>query len=532
MSTAKLALVLFILVTVIGGGIWGVHLYLRSDNGGISHFDTIEPLTSGVSIVYEIRSPDDEVQAMQANLDQLYERIANATNEAEKKAVGGQADRLEAEIRSAQAGRKPDAELVKDIIAILKQRADAEGGGLVWRPIGHKRFEVRMPHPAPGVGAAKEAYLQAIDDIRSRNIGKVDLMRLKAGQTTVERLAGDDEKLTQLVDALLEAHKALEQKRESGEPKIQRYIYDLETAELELSKYNVNLVVLKNILSNYVNARTLETARNNPHTTSELRRKQARYNRAVRSFTARYPARSAAIEKVVKLHRTWADVHKPLHDPDDLTRLISRSGALEFRIAPVRPDASGEDQDTLSDAELGRYINILRNTLDTEGPAGLVRRTDRYLWFPLRPGQKSGYTAMITSRYDGVGYLLLSNVRGKTLLQQRYRDKWSLTDAFWSNDGRGLPAVGFKMNRAGGELLHALTAGNMGRHMAILLNDEVYSAPVIQSAISGSGIITMGEFNAEKTGRLIKMLRAGALPATVNPQPVSITPFGPAQKSK
>jgi len=83
------------------------------------------------------------------------------------------------------------------------------------------------------------------------------------------------------------------------------------------------------------------------------------------------------------------------------------------------------------------------------------------------------------------------------------------------------------MNDAGANLLHALTSGNMGEHMAILLDNEVYSAPVIQAAISSSGIITMGTFDSEEVNNLIKILRAGSLPAKLVETPVAESSFGP-----
>jgi preprotein translocase subunit SecD len=97
-----------------------------------------------------------------------------------------------------------------------------------------------------------------------------------------------------------------------------------------------------------------------------------------------------------------------------------------------------------------------------------------------------------------------------------------------TSDSRKLPAVGFSMDEAGTKLLHDLTQGNMSEHMAILLDGEVYSAPVIQGAISSSGIITMGTFDSHEVSTLIEILRAGVLPARIKSEPISITPFGPA----
>jgi protein-export membrane protein SecD len=73
--------------------------------------------------------------------------------------------------------------------------------------------------------------------------------------------------------------------------------------------------------------------------------------------------------------------------------------------------------------------------------------------------------------------------------------------------------VSFRFNPAGGRAFGLYTAENIGNPFAIVLDDEVISAPVIQAHISGgSGIIT-GRFSIEESTNLAVLLRAGALPA-------------------
>ena len=101
-----------------------------------------------------------------------------------------------------------------------------------------------------------------------------------------------------------------------------------------------------------------------------------------------------------------------------------------------------------------------------------------------------------------------------------------LVDAQPSFDQNGNPAVSFRFNTAGARRFGDYTAENIGSPFAIVLDDEVVSAPVIQSHIpGGSGIIT-GRFDVEESTNLAVLLRAGALPAqlvflveeTVGPQ--------------
>ncbi len=88
-----------------------------------------------------------------------------------------------------------------------------------------------------------------------------------------------------------------------------------------------------------------------------------------------------------------------------------------------------------------------------------------------------------------------------------------LVDAQPSFDQNGRPAVSFRFNTSGARKFGDYTLENIGAPFAIVLDDEVISAPVIQSHIpGGSGIIT-GRFTVEESTNLAVLLRAGALPA-------------------
>ncbi|WP_170325330.1 protein translocase subunit SecD [Ruegeria arenilitoris] len=88
-----------------------------------------------------------------------------------------------------------------------------------------------------------------------------------------------------------------------------------------------------------------------------------------------------------------------------------------------------------------------------------------------------------------------------------------LVDAQPSFDQNGRPAVSFRFNTSGARKFGDYTRDNIGAPFAIVLDDEVISAPVIQAHIAGgSGIIT-GNFTVEESTNLAVLLRAGALPA-------------------
>jgi preprotein translocase subunit SecD len=91
-----------------------------------------------------------------------------------------------------------------------------------------------------------------------------------------------------------------------------------------------------------------------------------------------------------------------------------------------------------------------------------------------------------------------------------------LTNAQPSFDQNGRPAVSFQFDPTGARAFGEYTAQHIGEPFAIVLDNEVISAPTIQSAIpGGSGIIT-GSFTVEESTNLAVLLRAGALPAKLN----------------
>jgi preprotein translocase subunit SecD len=89
-----------------------------------------------------------------------------------------------------------------------------------------------------------------------------------------------------------------------------------------------------------------------------------------------------------------------------------------------------------------------------------------------------------------------------------------LTDAQPGFDQRtSEPIVSFKFNTSGARKFAQVTQENVGRPFAIVLDDEVISAPVIREPILGGSGQISGSFTVESANNLAILLRAGALPA-------------------
>ena len=245
-----------------------------------------------------------------------------------------------------------------------------------------------------------------------------------------------------------------------------------------------------------------------------------------------------------------------ISEPDGMARAVERAGELAKPIASLNAVGSKDlvvtSQDDiltiqLSDAEkaasdertLRQALEIIRRRIDEVGTREpTIQRQGSNRILIQVPGIGSaeelkdliGTTAQLTFQpvlnvvsdaetNAGFGNELLRSLdeAGKFyILEARpVVTGEDLVDAQPSFDQNGRPAVTFRFNPSGARRFGDYTAENIGSPFAIVLDSEVISAPVIQSHIpGGSGIIT-GNFSIEESTNLAVLLRAGALPATL-----------------
>lgn len=90
----------------------------------------------------------------------------------------------------------------------------------------------------------------------------------------------------------------------------------------------------------------------------------------------------------------------------------------------------------------------------------------------------------------------------------------------------GQPVVTFELSRQGGRIFERGTGQHLGDFMAIVLDEQVFSAPIIEGQIGSNGQITMTGGSIEEARDLALVLRAGALPAPI--QVVEERTIGPS----
>jgi SecD/SecF fusion protein len=248
---------------------------------------------------------------------------------------------------------------------------------------------------------------------------------------------------------------------------------------------------------------------------------------ALERLKTQHPQAVQTIERVMAKYDAYEAERKTLDDPSDVRRLLRSTGVMEFRIT-VEP---GERPD----------IEELRKTLREGGPRAERSTEVRWSklnkldsWFQdakdvenfkaLGTAQWFARRGYVVDDFDGEQYMLMHDVTGRRLTQAE--GAWSVSGAGITSDDLGKPAISFRMDATGAVRMGDLTGNNTGRKMAILLDDQVYTAPNIQSRIGGSGIIT-GTFDQSEIDYIVRVLGSGSMAARLSPEPISQSTVGP-----
>jgi preprotein translocase subunit SecD len=190
-----------------------------------------------------------------------------------------------------------------------------------------------------------------------------------------------------------------------------------------------------------------------------------------------------------------------------------------------RIDQFGVSEPDIRRQGLNRILIQLPGIKDTQRAKDLIGKTallefklvddtqslDSALKGSLPPGREILYQIdedPETQRTSKTPFLL----KKRTLLTGAY-----LTDARVQIDSQfNEPYVSINFDKKGARIFERITEDNVQKRLAIVLDNSVYSAPVIQEKIAGGQARITGRFTTEEARDLAIVLRAGALPAPVN----------------
>jgi preprotein translocase subunit SecD len=189
-----------------------------------------------------------------------------------------------------------------------------------------------------------------------------------------------------------------------------------------------------------------------------------------------------------------------IKDTTDLKNKINQTAKLTFHL--VNEDVAATGQNIPQTVPPNTYLVPTREGMQE------LRRTNPKAWEDIQNANPRLSPEQICRRYQPQCLPVLKRVvvGGEDLDDAK---------ATFEQQQGGRPIISFTFNSAGGRAFCAATRANIGKRLAIQLDNEIISAPVVQSAIcGGSGIIT-GSFTTQQTQEQALLLRSGALPATL-----------------
>ena len=409
----------------------------------------------------------------------------------------------------------PPSDLAQQVATALKKRVDPQGvRNLIWRPQGATRLEVQLPlsRTSDEATAARDEFVAAQEKLESlivkpqQVIAAVEQLDGETRDARLAELASGNATRTDVYGELVSAFDALKQAQESGtiiEASAKRDAYD--EAKQKLDRLNVSMLDVNAAVS----------------ATGDLR--QQRIDGLLMA-SENFPERKAAIEEFVASYDAYEKVRDEIADTASLIRLLQGSGVLSFHIRATQADLGVQGYEEM-------YERLMR-----VGPR--PQAGDETRWLEVdRPDiltfeAENGETIDQAVRGpDGKRYTLVWITDDKSVDERdkEHGSEWSLQEAKNGSDQNGLRAVAFTFDAQGAALFGDLTRQNIGAPLTTVLDDRVVSVANINGPISKNGIITGGRggFSVPEQEYLVSTFNAGALPARLSDEPLSVRTVGP-----
>ncbi|TLU98017.1 protein translocase subunit SecDF [Dyadobacter luticola] len=225
----------------------------------------------------------------------------------------------------------------------------------------------------------------------------------------------------------------------------------------------------------------------------------------------KYLTQQAEIEKATKKPGTAATVAKT-----DTSKKSTTGGLAEQLAQKADADSTQSDSSKVAAQTaaltslfvpmpqgLGVYLK------DTARAGEILRRPEVRSMFPAdlvfmwdRKGTEAGGNQLILPLY------FIKKQNGEAAMEGDV-----IVDATHDYDDRGRPEVTMRMNGEGARKWRSLTARSVGRPVAIIIDNLVYTAPTVQGEIPNGNSSITGSFTVEETKDMSNVLKAGKLPA-------------------
>lgn len=228
----------------------------------------------------------------------------------------------------------------------------------------------------------------------------------------------------------------------------------------------------------------------------------------------RYLTQQAEIEKAAKKTAAPASTAPAAAASADTTKKATEGGLA----AQLEKKADSTATDSASLAAQSAALTSLFVPMP-QGLGVYLKDTARASEILRRPEVRSLFPADLVFMWDRKG----TEAGGNQLILPLYFIKKSngeaamegdvIVDATHDYDDRGRPEVTMRMNGEGARKWRSLTARSVGRPVAIIIDNLVYTAPTVQGEIPNGNSSITGSFTVEETKDMANVLKAGKLPA-------------------
>lgn len=208
-------------------------------------------------------------------------------------------------------------------------------------------------------------------------------------------------------------------------------------------------------------------------------------------------------------------------DPEQVKQLIGETGALEFRLVATDSSIFSTMYTSTPPTDPTQIRLVQRGDSADSPPGPFLESEDRKALLEYVAGKVAAPQKVLTHCVKATGPKAKC-AKYQTYLLDQQSVAGDLLKGAWfpgSPNSQGSYYVAFEMQADGAKQMGELTGKNVQRQMGIILDDNVMSAPTIQSEITDSGTITFGRMGSEakEYGKLLAItLQSGALPAPVS----------------
>ena len=169
------------------------------------------------------------------------------------------------------------------------------------------------------------------------------------------------------------------------------------------------------------------------------------------------------------------------------------------------------DKEIVTDEEMEAAISLLRGRLDWQGytEAEVAREANKRIRVQI-PGVENAEQAI--QEIGQTGQLKFLDEAGNILLTGDMVETANKEVGATGDNGVSEPYVLLKFNPEGKEKFAQATATNIGKVIQIVMDEEIVSAPTVQTEITDGVAIISGNFTGESAEGLAAIIRAGSLP--------------------